>query len=249
MQKFRKCWDKEKNDFLIKHKDLLAIDCWNEFLKAFPDTDISYVAFKNQRSRIKAVPYHNLYVKCTKARPLGSEQQKKGYVLIKVAQPNVWMQKSRWCYEKYHECKLPKNTVILFLDGDNKNFSEDNLYAVKHGVIAVLNGNYGGCVKGDPAATLLRIKQAELHMTMLEAARKAGMCNSQGYLKSVAAERTRKRRNANKEKVDAQNRASYKKRMEWLRINDPEKYEARIEKIRKYKREWARRKREKGNLK
>lgn len=35
--------------------------------------------------------------------PVGSERENKGYILIKIAEPNVWIEKHRYIYEKNME--------------------------------------------------------------------------------------------------------------------------------------------------
>lgn len=62
-------------------------------------------------------------------REVGSERvnKKDGYIMVKVAEPNKWRLKSRVMYEKYHNEKLTRNEVIIFLDGNKNNFAEDNL--------------------------------------------------------------------------------------------------------------------------
>ena len=62
--------------------------------------------------------------------PIGTEYTKDdGMVLVKVA-PNKWKYKQRYIYEQYHNVELPKGTMVIFLDGDRKNFDISNLMAV-----------------------------------------------------------------------------------------------------------------------
>ena len=62
--------------------------------------------------------------------PIGTEYVKPdGMVLIKV-KPNKWEYKQRYIYEQYHNVELPKNTMVVFLDGDRTNFDINNLMAV-----------------------------------------------------------------------------------------------------------------------
>lgn len=62
--------------------------------------------------------------------PIGTEYVKPdGMVLVKVA-PNKWKYKQRYIYEQYYNVELPKETMVIFLDGDRTNFDINNLMAV-----------------------------------------------------------------------------------------------------------------------
>lgn len=79
-------------------------------------------------------------------RPVGSERVNvDGYVEIKVAEPNKWMLKQRYIYEKHYNVKLTTQDNIIFLDGDRMNFEIDNLFRLSKAELARYNqdGNYG----------------------------------------------------------------------------------------------------------
>lgn len=62
--------------------------------------------------------------------PIGTEYTKPdGMVLVKV-RSNKWEYKQRYLYEQYHKVELPKDIMVIFLDGDRTNFDIDNLMAV-----------------------------------------------------------------------------------------------------------------------
>ena len=62
--------------------------------------------------------------------PIGTEYIKPdGMVLVKV-KPNKWKYKQRYIYEQYHKVELPKDIMVIFLDGDRTNFDINNLMAV-----------------------------------------------------------------------------------------------------------------------
>ena len=82
MTHFRKIWDKPKHDFLMQHREMKIADCYQLFLKTFPETqDVTLTAFKSERSRIGAISekYKNrLKNHNSRApKPLFSEQIKK----------------------------------------------------------------------------------------------------------------------------------------------------------------------------
>jgi hypothetical protein len=62
-------------------------------------------------------------------RPVGSERWTDGYLYVKVADPNVWKQKHVLLWEDIHG-KLPKNQILVFVDGDSTNIHLDNLMLV-----------------------------------------------------------------------------------------------------------------------
>jgi hypothetical protein len=62
--------------------------------------------------------------------PIGTEYTKPdGMVLVKVT-PNKWKYKQRYIYEQYYKVELPKDIMVIFLDGDRTNFDINNLMAV-----------------------------------------------------------------------------------------------------------------------
>ena len=50
-------------------------------------------------------------------------------VLIKIAEPNTWVQKHRYIWEQ-HYGKIPEGYFVLFLDKNRRNFDIDNLALV-----------------------------------------------------------------------------------------------------------------------
>ena len=178
MKKFRKIWDEKTNGFLAKVKDLPRQEGYEKFMKKFPDSEVSFTAFKNQMSRSGLAPHfaHG----STKSKPLYSEQIKKGYVKIKVAQPNVWMMKSKWVYQETHPGEdLTERSNYIFLDGNNRNFDPKNIERVPLYLMGIF-ANEGGCIKGQPELTKLNVLKAKLKWAALNAAEKVGLTVKQG---------------------------------------------------------------------
>lgn len=72
-------------------------------------------------------------------RPLGSEQvDKDGYIMLKVAEPNKWMRKHRHIYQNAHG-EVPKGHVIVFVDGNKRNFELSNLMMISCAENATFN--------------------------------------------------------------------------------------------------------------
>lgn len=74
-------------------------------------------------------------------RPIGSTRidNKDGYKLIKIAEPNKWALYHRHLYEEKHGEKLKKNEAIIFADGNKSNFDIDNLVKVSRANLLYLN--------------------------------------------------------------------------------------------------------------
>jgi hypothetical protein len=61
---------------------------------------------------------------------IGTERRRKGYVQVKVAEPNVWRQRGQLAWEHAHDRHLPEGWVIRRLDGRQSNDDPTNLEAV-----------------------------------------------------------------------------------------------------------------------
>lgn len=71
-------------------------------------------------------------------RPVGSESVLKGYVKVKVAEPNKWKLKQRYIWEQ-HYGEIPPKMKVIFKDGNRLNFDIDNLALVSYGELAYMN--------------------------------------------------------------------------------------------------------------
>lgn len=191
MKHFRKVWTEDLNSWLMTTKGMKSNDAWKKFMEAFPDIkDITYAAFKNQRSRLGVTIRSANFFWSRRARPLYSEQEKKGYIRIKVAQPNIWMSKSKWVYMETHPWEdFSERSNFIFLDGDNRNFNPDNIERVSLKVMGMFN-LLGGCEPGQPDITKSRVLLAKLKMATLDAGEKLGMT-----VKTKAGRKFREERN------------------------------------------------------
>lgn len=62
--------------------------------------------------------------------PIGSfREDSNGYIRIKVAN-RKWMLYHRYLWEKHYNKKLPQDMIIVFLDGNRRNFNIENLAAI-----------------------------------------------------------------------------------------------------------------------
>ena len=67
------------------------------------------------------------------------EELSTGYLVIKTGNSyKDWTKYQRYVYEQAHG-KLPKDYVVIFLDGDNRNFELSNLMAVPKNFVVYMN--------------------------------------------------------------------------------------------------------------
>lgn len=74
---------------------------------------------------IKGITPHN-------KKQIGEEfiDKASGYTYIKIAEPNTWIQKQRYIYEKYNG-KIPSGYSVIFLNQNKMDFRIENLILVK----------------------------------------------------------------------------------------------------------------------
>ena len=69
--------------------------------------------------------------------PIGSESISRDVVIIKVAR-GKWIPKHRYLWEKENG-PIPNNHVVVFADGDSRNFKQSNLLLITKKQLAILN--------------------------------------------------------------------------------------------------------------
>ena len=232
MKYFRKVWSPERNQWLLDHKDMIKNEMYKLFLETFPEcNDVTYIAFKNQCSRVGAsYTVNNCWRGDRKPRPLYSEQQKKGYIRIKIAQPNVWISKSKWVYLETHPWEyeeiMNERSNYIFLDGNNRNFSPENIERVPLKIMGVFN-SFGGCEKGQPEITKLNLLRAKHKVALLDAGDKLGLTVSFGVGRRFRDEINQHAREyRNRSDVKIRKAAQRRERMHKMKIEEPERYRA-----------------------
>lgn len=99
-------------------------------------------------------------------QPIGSERVNgDGYIDIKIADPNKWKGKHILIWEQ-HNGPVPKGHVVIFGDGNSRNFDPDNLILVSRKQLAVLNKNK--LIQNDADLTRTAIIIADLHSKISE---------------------------------------------------------------------------------
>lgn len=94
-------------------------------------------------------------------RKIGSERvSKDGYIEVKVADPNKWASKHRILWEKENGA-VPESHVVIFGDGDKRNFDMNNLILVSRSQLARLNQN--DLIKNHADLTKIGISIADVY--------------------------------------------------------------------------------------
>lgn len=70
--------------------------------------------------------------------PVGSERESKGYIMVKVSEPNVWIEKHRHIYESMYG-NIPTGYKVIFADKNTRNFEPDNLILVSDAEALIMN--------------------------------------------------------------------------------------------------------------
>lgn len=103
--------------------------------------------------------------------PIGTEIiNYAGYIKIKIAE-DKWVFKHTYVYESHHKMKIPKNHMLVFLDGDKSNCSIENLMMISQNVNLILNMR--GMRYENPEATKAAINTAILIEALNKRRRKA----------------------------------------------------------------------------
>ena len=119
----------------------MACKLWTEEEKKYLHEETKGKSYKQivsemqEKFNIRTYTVDNVRTACyrlriqtgAKCKPIGSERiDPKGFVVIKVANPNKWKRKNIYMWEKYHG-EVPKGYLVGFKDGNNLNCDIDNL--------------------------------------------------------------------------------------------------------------------------
>lgn len=107
------------------------------------------------------------------AKPLGSETIYNGFTFIKVTDTNSgnfyknWELKQRVLWRQRHG-DIPPGHMIIFLNKDRSDFSEENLFCISQATNAIMVHN--GWYSTDRDITLTAIRYCELHFALKDLA-------------------------------------------------------------------------------
>ncbi|MDL2292253.1 HNH endonuclease [Acholeplasma sp. OttesenSCG-928-E16] len=105
--------------------------------------------------------------------PVGTERfrkhYEKTYLYIKIKEPNIWVLKHRYLYEKTYG-PIPKNMKLLFLNGDTMDVRIENLKLVSYAEELILNRQK--LIFNDPEFTKTGINIAKVILKAADNTRK-----------------------------------------------------------------------------
>lgn len=110
------------------------------------------------------------------ARPIGSTRLDKDGYLVKKVNKTKWKFYQRYLYEQAHNIKLDKNDVVIFADGNTRNFDVDNLVRVTREELLYLNQE--GLISSDQDITKAGVGLARLIAKIRERKRDNEKSNS-----------------------------------------------------------------------
>ena len=71
--------------------------------------------------------------------PIGSEHlETDGFIRVKIADPDIWEQKHRLIWQQANR-PIEKDEIVVFLDGNRKNFDLSNLRCISRRIHSVIN--------------------------------------------------------------------------------------------------------------
>lgn len=166
-------WTKEIDSWIkeripIREHGYTLIRQMIDELNATFHTNFSIAAFVNncysKGLKLEAIKNenHRRGEKHPRHKPIGSLQEKKGYVQVKVAEPNTWMQYQRYVWEQHHPGESAKGMIVLFMDGNTRNFEPSNLERVSRGELVTMSsmGHTAKMTREERALLLLRARLA-----------------------------------------------------------------------------------------
>lgn len=105
-------------------------------------------------------------------RPVGSERvNRDGYIEVKTKDPKTWKLKHRIVWEAVNG-KIPRDSIIIFRDGDRQNVSIDNLLMIKKSVNAVLNHTGLAVYEGEAKETAIKLAELKIETSKARKRRK-----------------------------------------------------------------------------
>lgn len=219
------------------------------FKEKFPETNFSINAIATKMSEVGAVEKRK-NVKGN--RPLFSEQIKKGFVRIKIAEPSVWELKHKYIWRINNpDVEIKKEDVFIFLDGNNRNFAIENIEKVTRRELGLLNLSKGW-IKENPELTKINLLNVRLKLKTFDIGEKTGevvqyknfRCFKKEFLKKCIA--YNKKRYKENPEVRKKHSLYWKKYYEELKKN-PEKFAEYKRKCSERNKRWRDKRRRKEN--
>lgn len=166
-------WTPEMLQCIKEGANLNREEALRQFYLLFGEGVVTPCAFYNQRSRSGISP-KKPRCKGTSTRPLYAESMSKNEIRIKVAQPNVWISKTRWVWEETHPGELAEESDnFFFANGDKTDYNPKNIIRVKARERTLFI--QAGGVNTDPEITKLNLYNARLKLAQLDLGEKIGI--------------------------------------------------------------------------
>ena len=108
--------------------------------------------------------YQCVIVKVNEYSVAGEKDRKKADYL----RNKQWQLKQNFVWEQVNRKKLPWRHIVVFLDGDRKNYAPDNLYAVPLAVVG--NVEKWGMHSENPEVYKTALRYGELYFSMMKEA-------------------------------------------------------------------------------
>jgi len=172
-----KVWTEEKLNWLIKSKDIYddREDILNAFNEHFgTNINLHYLRIIGNKHKLGLPKAHKIIktgleigwvsLRGFTEKNIGDEIFNGKATFIKTSNESKerygnYVLKQRYLYEQYHSVKLKTNELIIFLNGDKKDFSKENLYKVSRYICGLMSGNR--FLAKNSFKTLSRIKFCE----------------------------------------------------------------------------------------
>ena len=120
-------------------------------------------------------------------RDVGSIHHSAGREFVKVTlndsskrlkKNDIWILRSRYEYERQYGIKPKKDEVVIHLDGDNTNYSKENLYLAPNYINGYILWYLGNLIKDQPELNKAHILRFEVEKTIKDYAEKHKDFNS-----------------------------------------------------------------------
>lgn len=138
---------------------------WDDYMSKEAQANSRKTCFSSKDRSINKANHNEI--------PIGAERVRNdGYIAVRVATPNsnkgdrFWRFKHHIIWEEAHG-PIPKGYVVMFADGNKRNFDLDNLILASRAEVAAIN-KLKGVIKGKPELTKMIHKIVKVNLKIKE---------------------------------------------------------------------------------
>ncbi|MEG6503228.1 MULTISPECIES: HNH endonuclease signature motif containing protein [unclassified Desulfovibrio] len=102
--------------------------------------------------------------------PVGFQRVEGGFVFVKVAEPDIWRKKHLAVWEKQNG-PLPNGAIVIFADGNKRNFRPENLIQITRAQFSFLNAHKLLFKDEDRTRTAVLLSQVATRVIQLKKAK------------------------------------------------------------------------------